>query len=308
MSIYELFTSKGPSGFGYGSTAEQVTEGLSLEGKSMLVTGCNAGLGQEAVRVLALRGARVVGTARTREKAKAACDGVQGKTVPIACELSDPRSVRACVEEVKQQGIKLDAIICNAGIMALPKLEKAFGYELQFFTNHIGHFLLVTGLLDQLTEDGRVVMLSSAAHRQAPKEGIEFDNLDGSKGYQDFRNYGQSKLANILFAKELARRFAGTKRTANAVHPGVIKTSLGRHMNPVLAAALAVAGPLALKSIPQGAATEVYVATNPALTGVSGEYFADSNVAKARPDASDPALARKLWEVSEKIVAELPKS
>jgi NAD(P)-dependent dehydrogenase (short-subunit alcohol dehydrogenase family) len=308
MSIYEHFTSKGPSGFGYGSTAEQVTEGLSLEGKTMLVTGCNSGLGQEAMRVLALRGARVVGTARTQEKAKAACEAIKGQTVPLACELSDPASVRACVEAVKSQGIKLDAIICNAGIMALPKLEKAYGYELQFFTNHIGHFILVTGLLDQLTEAGRVVMVSSDAHTQAPKGGIQFDNLDGAKGYVDFRAYGQSKIANILFAKELARRFAGTNKTANSLHPGVIQTNLARHVNPFIGFLLAVAQPLLMKSVAQGAATEVYMATSPKLAGVSGQYFASSNVAKPRSDADDEALAKKLWEVSEKIVAELPKS
>jgi WW domain-containing oxidoreductase len=306
MSLYELFTSKGPSGFGYGSTAEQVTEGLSLEGKTMLVTGCNSGLGQEALRVLTMRGARVIGTARSVDKAKAACDGVKGSTIPLACELSDPASVRACVASIKQQGLKLDAIICNAGIMALPKLEKAHGYELQFFTNHIGHFMLVTGLLEQLTDTGRVVMLSSAAHNMAPKEGIQFENLDGAKGYGDWKNYGQSKLANLLFAKELARRFAGTKKTANAVHPGVINTNLGRNMNSVMGFFFGLFGPLGLKSIPQGAATEVYVATNPKLADVSGQYFADSNVAKSRADGDDAALAKKLWEVSEKIVAGLP--
>jgi WW domain-containing oxidoreductase len=306
MSLYEMFTSKGPSGFGYGSTAEQVTEGLNLEGKTILVTGCNSGLGQEAMRVLSMRGARVVGTARTVEKAKAACDGVKGKTIPLACELSDPASVRACVESVKQQNLMLDAIICNAGIMALPKLEKAHGYELQFFTNHIGHFILVTGLLGQLTETGRVVMLSSGAHLQAPKETIEFENLDGSKGYGAWRNYGQSKIANLLFAKELARRFAGTKKTANAVHPGVIQTNLGRHMNSVAGFVFGLVGPLVLKTVPQGAATEVFVATSPTLAAVSGEYFADSNVAKSRADANDAAIAKRLWEVSEKIVSELP--
>lgn len=306
MSLYELFTSAGPSGFGYGSTAEQVTEGLSLEGKTYLVTGCNSGLGQEAVRVLVLRGARVVGTARTAEKAKAALDPLKGKTVPLACELSDPKSVRACVEAVKREGIKLDGLICNAGIMALPKLEQAFGYELQFFTNHIGHFMLVTGLLEQLTDTGRVVMLSSAAHTMAPKVGIAFDDLSGAKVYKGWANYGQSKLANLLFAKELARRFAGTKKTANAVHPGVIQTNLGRHMNPVANFFFGLFGPLALKTVPQGAATEVYVATSPTIAGVSGCYFADCNVAKSRADADDAALAKKLWEVSEKIVADLP--
>lgn len=306
MSLYELFKKKGPSGFGYGSTAEQVTEGLSLAGKTYLVTGCNSGLGQEAVRVLALRGAKVIGTARTVDKAKAACDAIQGQTVPLACELSDPASVRACVAEVKRQGLKLDGLICNAGIMALPKNEQKFGIELQLFTNHVGHFMLVTGLLEQLTDTGRIVMLSSAAHTMAPKAGIEFDNLSGEKGYSAWKQYGQSKLANLLFAKELARRFAGTRKTANAVHPGVINTNLGRHMNPVANFVFGVFGPLVLKSVPQGAATEVFVATHPSLANVSGEYFADCNVAKARADADDAALAKKLWDVTEQLVAGLP--
>jgi NAD(P)-dependent dehydrogenase (short-subunit alcohol dehydrogenase family) len=306
MSLYQHFKSNGPSGFGYGSTAEQVTEGLSLDGKTILVTGCNSGLGQEALRVLVLRGARVIGTARTLEKAKGACDAVKGRTVPVACELSDPASVRACVESVKATGHRLDAIICNAGIMALPKLEQAHGIELQFLTNHVGHFILVTGLLDRLAADGRVVMLSSGAHKMAPKGGIKFDNLSGEKGYTPWGNYGQSKIANLLFAKELARRFAGTKRTANAVHPGVIQTNLGRHMNPVAGMAFGLTGPLVLKSVPQGAATELYVAVHPAVANSSGLYFADCNVAKPRADAEDPALAAKLWEVTEKIVAGLP--
>ena len=306
MSIYQLFASKGPSGFGYGSTAEQVTAGLSLQGRTILVTGCNSGLGLETMRVLALRGARVAGTARTREKAETACKSVKGDTLPFACELSDPASVNACIAAVKTAGLKLDAIICNAGIMALPKLEKAYGYEQQFFTNHVGHFILVTGLLDQLTGSGRVVIVSSDLHARAPKGGIEFDNLDGSKGYDGWKNYAQSKFANVLFAKELARRFKGTKRTANAVHPGVIATNLGRHMNPIVWSLYSALAPLFLKTVPQGAATEVYVATSPALDGVSGEYFADCNVAKARRDTSDATLAQRLWEVSGKIVSELP--
>jgi WW domain-containing oxidoreductase len=305
MSIYGWFASKGKTGFGYNSTAEEVTEGLSLDGKTMLVTGCNSGLGLEAMRVLALRGARVAGTARTVAKAKEACDSVKGATVPLACELSDPASVRACVAEVKKQDLKLDAIICNAGIMALPKLEKAHGYELQFFTNHIGHFILVTGLLDQLTDTGRVVMLSSSAHTRAPKGGIELDNLDGAKNYTAWGNYGQSKMANILFAKELARKFEGTKKTANAVHPGVIATNLGRHMNPFLRVPFGALAPLLLKTVPQGAATEVFVAASPKVDGISGEYFADCNVTTPRADARDAELAKKLWAKSEEIVAAL---
>lgn len=306
MSLYALLKPNGPSGFGYGSTAEEVTEGLSLRGKTMLVTGCNSGLGLETLRVLALRGARVVGTARTLDRARAACGAVAGETVPLACELSDPRSVRACAEAVKGQGLRLDAVVCNAGIMALPELQQAHGIELQLFTNHVGHFILVTGLLDRLADGGRVVMLSSGAHEMAPREGIQLDNLSGEKGYQGWRAYGQSKMANLLFAKELSRRLAGTGKTANAVHPGVIKTNLGRHMNPVAQVAFGLVGPLVLKSVAQGAATQTYVAAHPSVAGVTGQYFADCNVARPRRDAEDPALAARLWEVTERIVAGLP--
>jgi WW domain-containing oxidoreductase len=308
MSLYAAFKPKGPNGFGYGSTAGDVTAGVSLAGKTMVVTGCNSGLGQEAMRVLALRGAHVFGLARTLDKAAAACAGVTGRTTPVACELSDPASVRAAVETIRRSGAKLDAIIANAGIMALPKLEQAHGYELQFFTNHIGHFILVTGLLDRLSETGRVVMLSSGAHLMAPKGGIEFDNLSGARGYKPWTAYGQSKFANLLFAKELARRFAGTARTANAVHPGVINTNLMRYMGipaPVATVGLGLMTLLFFKTIPQGAATECYVAANPGAAKISGQYFADSNVAKSRPDADDPALAGRLWTVSEEIVAGL---
>jgi WW domain-containing oxidoreductase len=214
--------------------------------------------------------------------------------------------VGACVEAVKRGGHRLDALICNAGIMALPRRELAHGIELQLFTNHIGHFILVTGLLEQLAEDGRVVMLSSGAHTRAPREGILFDDLAGDHGYTPWRHYGQSKLANLLFAKELARRLVDTRRTANAVHPGVIRTNLGRHMPPLANLVFGLAGPLVLKTVAQGAATGVFVAVHPAAATTSGAYFADCNVATPRADADDPVLARRLWEVSEAIVAGLP--
>ena len=181
MSLYSKLQPKGPSGFGYGSTAEDVTAGLSLAGKTFLVTGCNSGLGLETARVLAMRGGRILGTARTREKASAALAPLAGSTVGVECELSEPKSVRASVKAVKAAlgGTKIDALICNAGIMALPTNEQKFGVELQLFTNHVGHFMLVTGLLDELQDTGRVVMLSSRAHLRAPVGGIEFDNLCG---------------------------------------------------------------------------------------------------------------------------------
>lgn len=307
MSLYSMMAGRGANGFGYGSTAEQVTEGLSLAGKNIVVTGCNSGLGLETMRVLAMRGANVIGTARTEAKAAEAGRSVGGKTMGVACELSDPKSVHAAVKTIADKGLKLDAIVANAGIMALPNLELAHGYELQFFTNHIGHFILVTGLLDVLADDGRIVIVSSEAHRNAPKGGIQFDNLDGKKGYAAWANYGQSKIANILFAKELASRLGGTKKTANALHPGVIKTNLGRHMNAFVRAAFSVGGAIAMKSIPEGAATECYVAVNPGAAGITGEYWSDCNVAKCRADARDPELAKKLWQRSEEIVAGLPR-
>lgn len=237
-------------------------------------------------------------------KAEGASVGLSEVT-PVACELSEPESVRACVKAVLATGRSLSGIICNAGIMALPRLTLQYGYELQFLTNHIGHFILVTGLLDALTDDGRVVMVSSAAHKTTPRGGIGFDNLDGSGGYVSWLFYGQSKLANVLFARELARRFIGTRKTANAVHPGVIQTNLGRHMGLWATAGMSVVNPLFLKSIPEGAATQCYVATHPSLVGVSGEYFADCNIAPTSAHGRNAGLALQLWERSEAIVAEL---
>ena len=212
--------------FGKRSTAEDVTRGVDLTGKIALVTGVNSGIGAETLRVLALRRAHVVGTARTQAKAEAGCAVASGSTTPLACELTDLESVRACVAAIKGQFDQLDIIVANAGIMALPELQLVRGVEAQFATNHLGHFLLVTSLLDHLAQGARIVMVSSSAHRGAPKGGIDFDNLSGSKGYSALRTYGRSKLANVLFANSLARRLEG-RATVNSLHPGVIATNLG---------------------------------------------------------------------------------
>jgi len=294
---------RGASGFGYASTAEEVTEGVDLSGKSILITGANSGLGKESARVLAKRGARIYVGARTVEKSKPIADELGGGAVPLACELSEPESVRACVRGLKESGARLDVILCNAGIMALPERTIHLGQELQFLTNHLGHFVLVTGLLDQLTDDARVVVLSSAGHAWTPSMGIQFDDLNFANGYSGVKAYGQSKLANILFAKALARKFAGTKKTANALHPGVIATNLARHINPVLQALQPIGSAIAMKSIPEGAATQCYVAANPAVAGVTGEYFVDSNIARSSAHSRSVEMADRLWEVSEKIVA-----
>lgn len=296
---------KGENGFGYGSTAEQVTEGLDLTGRTILLTGCNSGIGKETLRVLAKRGAHVIAAARTEQKAADASRDVGAETTAIACELSEPSSVLACAQRVKSLGRPLDAIICNAGIMALPKLEQKHGYELQFFTNHVGHFILVTSLVGSLAENGRVVMVSSDAHRGTYDEGIQFDNLSGERGYRPWGAYGQSKLSNLLFASQLAKRLDGTGKTANSLHPGVIHTNLTRHMNPAVDAVMSLGSALVLKSAPQGAATQCYVATNPGAQGVTGKYFADCNVARPSRHGRNEQMAEQLWDVSEKIVAEV---
>jgi WW domain-containing oxidoreductase len=301
MSILSRIKGRGPSGFGYASTAEDVTRGLDLSSRTILLTGCNSGLGLEALRVLGLRGARVIGTARTLAKAEAACARFGGQASALACDLADPGSVRGCIENLKSRGLRLDAIICNAGIMALPEPSRAHGYELQFFTNHIGHFMLVTGLLGQLGDLGRVVVVSSEAHRGAPRSGIELDNLAADRGYNPWRAYGQSKLANLLFARELSRRLPRSGQIANAVHPGVIATNLTRSIPAWARAGWNALGPLVLKSIPQGAATQCYLATHPQATA-NGEYWKDSNVAVSSRLGRDMELAKRLWEVSERIV------
>ena len=230
---------------------------------------------------------------------------MKGDFLPVACELSEPASIRACIDAVKSGAGPLDAIVCNAGVMAPPTLRQAHGYELQFFTNHIGHFILVTGLLNRLAPAGRVVVVASNAHRRASAAGIEFDNLSGARGYSPMRAYGQSKLANILFTRELARRLGSGGQTANCLHPGVIATNLMRTVPLVGRVAMSLATPLVLKTAAEGAATQCYLATNPAVAGVTGAYFRDCNPAEPRPMAKDDAMAARLWTTSEEIAAKV---
>ncbi len=305
MSWITWLKGRGPTGFGAGSTAEEVTSGVDLQGKTLLLTGCASGLGLETLRVLGQRGAHVFALARTEEAAERALASVGASGTPFACDLSEPGSVRACVQGVMEAGRTIDALMACAGVMALPTLQRKYGYELQFLTNHIGHFLLVTGLVEALAPEGRVVIVSSGAHRAAPGGGIQFDNLGGEKGYRPWTAYGQSKLANLLFAKQLARRFAGSKRTANAVHPGVIRTNLNRHMGRAAQWGMDVLTPIFFKSVAQGAATQCYVAVHPAAATQSGLYFADCNPAHPTRLGEDPGLAEKLWVESERIVANL---
>jgi NAD(P)-dependent dehydrogenase (short-subunit alcohol dehydrogenase family) len=305
MSIVAALKGKGPNGLGYGTTAEEATAGCDLTGKTVLVTGCNSGLGLQTIRALGLRGARVLATARTVEKARDACIGLKGDFLPLACELSDPASVRACVAAVKSGAAPLDAIIGNAGVMAIPKPQQKFGWELHLFTNHIGHFILITGLLDRLAAAGRVVVVASNAHRRAPAAGIEFDNLSGERGYEPMKAYGASKLANILFTRELARRLGSGTQTANTLHPGVISTGITRSIPAVAQMAMRMAAPLILKTPAQGAATQCYLATSPAVAQVTAAYYADCNPSETTPIARDMTLAARLWQESAALVARI---
>jgi NAD(P)-dependent dehydrogenase (short-subunit alcohol dehydrogenase family) len=294
-------TTTDPTTFGFSSTAEDVTAGVSLAGKTVVVTGCNSGIGMETTRVLALRGAHVIGTARTEEKAREALRALGIDGTPLACELSEPRSAAATARAIVGLGRAIDAIVCNAGIMALPAREVKHGHELQLLTNHIGHFTLVTRVLPALAERGRVVVVSSGAHMNAPKGGIAFDDLTLAASYQPWTAYGQSKLANILFARSLARRLPAGQ-TANALHPGVIKTNLTRHIGDEIFSRI---DPKSLKTVQQGAATQTLLAAHPSVAEVTGAYFADCQPKEPSRYAQDDALAERLWHESERIVERL---
>ena len=284
--------------FGFESTAEQGTEGIDLSGQTWLITGSNSGLGLESVRVLASRGAHIIAAARTEEKAAEALASLGVNGTPLACELSDLSAVRAAVQTVQDIGRDLDGIMANAGIMALPSLQQRSGIELQFFTNHIGHFALITGLIEQLTDTGRVVVLSSGAHHYSRESGLELDNLSGERDYHPWRMYGRSKLANIMFASALARRFAGSGRTANSVHPGVIQTNLGRHVPD----AEGMYAKMTLKTVEQGAAAQCYVAVHPETAAISGRYFADCRLKSTASVALDEEQGEALWTRTEALI------
>ncbi len=290
------------------STAEEVTRGIDLTGMLAVVTGCTSGIGFETLRVLALRGAHVVGTSRSLERAQAACAQVRGTTSPLQLELSEPESIIACANAVRSINLPLDILVCNAGYLGGGgERQLVNGIEKHFAINHLGHFILVNRLLGRLymANQGRVVVVGSrTGYKDAPREGIEFDNLDGSGNYKDRRAYGHSKLANALFSLHLARLLRGTRITSNALHPGVINTEIDRHMNRVTQALFSVATTLGYgKTVEQGAATSCFVATSPLLGSTSGQFFEDCNAVQlvGNNHMHDEVMAERLWQVSEDL-------
>nr|XP_051195063.1 short-chain dehydrogenase TIC 32, chloroplastic-like isoform X7 [Lolium perenne] len=309
--LASIFSRKGASGFSWASTADQVTQGLSAAGLTAIVTGASSGIGAETARVLAARGAHVVMAARNLAAAESVRQAVLADT-PAAIldvmelDLSSMASVRKFAAEFNAKGLPLNILVNNAGVMATPFTLSKDGIEMQFATNHVGHFLLTNLLLETMKKtsresnvEGRIVNVSSEVHRFTYKEGIRFEKINDEAEYSTFGAYGQSKLANILHANELARRFKeeGVNITANSLHPGCIITNLLRY-HGIIDVLTRTLGKLVLKNVNQGAATTCYVALHPGAKGLSGKYFSDSNVYEANEKAKDVELAKKLWDFS----------
>ncbi|MDP3659191.1 SDR family NAD(P)-dependent oxidoreductase [Phenylobacterium sp.] len=299
------------SGLDRDSTADQALGAADLTGKTVVVTGASSGLGTETARVLAQAGAKIIAAVRSPERAKAALAGV--KNVQIEqLDLADPASIDAFVARVEATGTPVHILINNAGVMACPLARDARGYEMQFATNHLGHFQLTAGLWPALkrANGARVVTLSSGAHRRSP---VLFDDINfETTEYEKFKAYGQAKSANALFSVGLDQRGQKDGVRAFAVHPGIIHdTNLFHFLSSEEMSQ--TAGALgATKTIPQGAATTVWAATSPMLEGHGGVYCENGDIAEGvpadkqtpggvRPWAVDPALADRLWSVSEKM-------
>ena len=312
------------SAFGAETTADDVLDGIDLSGKLALVTGGASGLGTETARALAARGASIVIAARDVEKGEEAAqtirDAVDGASVEvIALDLASLDSIRSAAQAFLAAHDRLDLLVNNAGVMACPPLKTADGFEMQFGTNHLGHFLFTNLIAPALiaAAPSRVVNLSSRGHH---RDTVHFEDLHfAERDYDKWQSYGQSKTANILFTVGLDARLKDKGVRALAVHPGGIVTNLGRHLNDEDVKFLMAqmqknsGGNAALKSIPQGAATSCYAATAPELEGQGAVYLEDCHVAAVddenmaggvRSYALDPDTAEKLWAVSEDLVGD----
>jgi NAD(P)-dependent dehydrogenase (short-subunit alcohol dehydrogenase family) len=316
--------------FGATSTTDDVLAGIDLRGRRVLVTGVSAGLGVETARALAAHGAQVVGAVRDLAKAERATAQVRAEAAKggglelTELDLASLKSVRACADALVADGRPFDVVIANAGVMRTPFGHTADGFETQFGTNHLGHFVLVNRIASLITPGGRLVNVASSGHRYSD---VDLDDPNFERmPYDPMIAYGRSKTANILFAVEFDRRHRPRGVRATAVHPGGIKTVLDRHMAPgelenlvaQINAQLAAAGrpPFQFKTIPQGAATSVWAAFVAAAEEVGGRYCEDCQVSQVteglispvspgvRPYALDPEHAKALWARSEELVGE----
>jgi NAD(P)-dependent dehydrogenase (short-subunit alcohol dehydrogenase family) len=305
------------------TTAEEVVKGLDLSGKTIVVTGSSAGLGTETARVLAKAGATVVLVARNADKNAGVAAAIRAETpnaklAEVTMDLADLASVRRAAREILVSNPKIDALINNAGFVGGPRTLTPEGAELHFAANHLGPFVFTNLLYPALkaAAPSRVLVLSSNGHRMP---GFDFDDLDFSKReYNHWTAYSASKRANVLHAVGLANRLKGKGITVNAVHPGVIRTEVFRDVaseEEQMVTGWSAANGSPIKSIAQGASTQVWGAVSPELEGVTGVYLEDTQIAKHIPsdvlsalgvieEALDPAAADRLWDASEKIVGE----
>ena len=279
----------------------------SLKGKTVVITGGNTGIGKETAVDLAKRGARVIIGCRNMEKGKAALQEVQERSGSkdvflMKVDLASLDSVRKFADSILNSESRLDILINNAGVMACDYQKTEDGFEMQFGTNHLGHFLLTMLLLDRLKRSApsRIINVSSSAHAMGSQK-INFDDIHFEKSYSAWGAYFNSKLANVLFTRELSKRLEGTHVTANSLHPGAVSTDLQRHS--VLSSTLVA--PFRwylLKSAEQGAQTTIYCAVSEEMEGVSGRYLADCAIKEECKGAKDDDAARKLWDLSLKLV------
>jgi NAD(P)-dependent dehydrogenase (short-subunit alcohol dehydrogenase family) len=280
-----------------------------MEGKVCLVTGATAGIGLVTALELARQGARVIGVGRSPERCAEAARQIREQTGTSAVEflvadLSSQAEVRRLANQVKAATGRLDVLVNNAGLIRLEREVTVDGLEMTFALNHLAYFLLTNLLFDTVkaSTPARIVSVASAAHQGCK---INFDDLQGETKYSPWRAYQQSKLANILFTRELARRFEGTGVTANALHPGYVRTQIFR--------AEGFAGWLMRKAAElfaitpeEGAQTSIYLAASPDVEGQTGQYFVMRKPASSSPESQDEATARKLWEVSAKLTGLSP--
>src|ERR1700683_3091639 len=281
-----------------------------MQGKTVVVTGGNSGIGFETAAALAAIGARVLVTARNADQGRAAVGAIGqragggGQVQLVVFDLSDLDSVRRGAAEVLEQAPRLDVLINNAGLVLTERAQTVDGFEATFAINHLGPFLFTNLLLDRIRESApsRIVNVASTAH-SAARKGIPFDDLQSERRYRGMRVYGQSKLANMLFTIELARRLQGGDVTANSLHPGTVRTGYGADGDArgLLAIGIKIAAPFFL-SPAKGARTSVYLASSPEVAGVSGEYFVKCKPRRPRKQAQNADAARRLWQVSEQLV------
>lgn len=283
---------------------------VQADGKVVIVTGANTGIGKETAKELAKRGAHVYMACRSLKRCEEARDEIllDSKNPNVycrECDLASFESIKKFAKNFKEEEKKLDILINNGGVMRCPKMFTKEGIELQIGVNHFGHFLLTTLLLDTLKKaaPSRVVVVSSLAHTRGR---LKVDDLNSDKSYDTGEAYNQSKLANVLFTRALAKRLQGTGVTVNALHPGVVSTDLGRHMslfNSTLGKIFVkpFLWPF-MKTAPAGAQTTLYVALDPDLEKISGKYFSDCALKEPAKQALDEKMAEWLWQVSEKWV------